>query len=83
MHWHTYVIIVGVMELFEEFVFFITNRPPHDSTIYWDLTVVVSLVAKGGGVTRTKHFRPRINLALEEINEKIFTWRKNLCGIHS
>ncbi len=60
---------VGMVELFEEFICFITNRNTKTPTIYQDCTAVVRLVNKGGGVTRTKHLRARINLAQKAIDE--------------
>jgi hypothetical protein len=38
-------------------------------TIYQDCGTVVSLVTKGGGKTRTKHLRARMNLAKEMVDE--------------
>ncbi len=37
--------------------------------IYQDCQAVVSLVTKGGGVTRTKHLRARMHLGKEMIDE--------------
>jgi hypothetical protein len=39
-------------------------------TIYQDCTAVVSLVTKGGGITRTKHLRARMNLGKELVDKK-------------
>jgi hypothetical protein len=38
-------------------------------TIYQDCSAVVLLVTKGGGKTRTKHRRARMNLAKEMVDE--------------
>jgi hypothetical protein len=38
--------------------------------IYQDSTSVISLVTQGGGVTRTKHMRARVNLGKECFDEK-------------
>jgi hypothetical protein len=39
-------------------------------TIYQDCSAVVTLVTKGGGITRTKHLRARMNLGREAVEEK-------------
>ncbi len=38
-------------------------------TIYQDCSAVVSLVTKGGGKTRTKHLRARMNLEKEMVDK--------------
>jgi hypothetical protein len=40
------------------------------ATIYQDCSAVVTLVTKGGGITRTKHLRARMNLGREAVEEK-------------
>jgi hypothetical protein len=61
---------LGLIELFHEFVDFVTMRKVNPPTIYQDCNAVVSLVTKAGGQTRTKHLRARINLGKEMVNEK-------------
>ncbi len=38
-------------------------------TIYLDSTAVISLVMKGGGITRTKHLRARTSLGMEMVDQ--------------
>jgi hypothetical protein len=38
--------------------------------VYQDCKAVISLVTIGGGVTRTKHLRARMNLGKEMVEEK-------------
>jgi hypothetical protein len=56
---------LGLVELFREFLEFVTQGPVPPLTIYQDRSAVVSLVTKGGGKTRTKHLQARMNLAKE------------------
>jgi hypothetical protein len=60
---------LGLIELFREFLEFLTQSPVPMPTIYQDCSAVVSLVTKGGGKTRTKHLRARMNLAKEMVDE--------------
>ncbi len=60
---------LGLIKLFREFLEFLTQSPVPMPTIYQDCSAVVSLVMKGGGKTRTKHLRPRMNLAKEMVDE--------------
>jgi hypothetical protein len=60
---------LGFIELFREFLEFVTQSPIPMPTIYQDYSAVVSLVTKGGGKTRTKHLRARMNLAKEMVDE--------------
>jgi hypothetical protein len=60
---------LGLIELFREFLEFVTQSPVPMPTIYQDCSAVVSLVTKGGGKTRTKHLRARMNLAKEMVGE--------------
>jgi hypothetical protein len=60
---------LGFVELFEEFVSFITNRDTVVPIIYQDSTSVITLVTKGGGVVRTKHLRARMHLGKEAVDE--------------
>jgi len=46
---------LGLIELFHEFLEFLTMKKIDLPTIYQDCNAVVSLVTKGGGQTRTKH----------------------------
>jgi hypothetical protein len=60
---------LGLIELFREFLEFLTLSPVPMPTIYQDCSAVVSLVMKGGGKTRTKHLRARMNLVKEMVDE--------------
>ena len=60
---------LGLIELFREFLEFVTQSVVQMPTIYQDCSAVVSLVTKGGGKTRTKHLRARMNLAKEMVDE--------------
>jgi hypothetical protein len=57
-------------ELFHEFVEYITAGTVNKPVIYQDCTAVVQLVTTGGGVTRTKHLRARMNMAREAIEQQ-------------
>jgi hypothetical protein len=59
-----------LVELFQEFMQFLTKEELPVPVIYQDCTAMVTLVMKGGGVARTKHFRARINLGRELVQEK-------------
>jgi predicted SpoU family rRNA methylase len=61
---------LGFVELFQEFVEFLTMSKQKPATIYQDCSAVVTLVTKGGGITRTKHLRARMNLGKEAVEEK-------------
>ncbi len=61
---------LGLVELSQEFVEFIMMKKLQVPIIYQDCNVVVSLVTKGGGITRTKHVRVRRNLTKEMVDEK-------------
>jgi hypothetical protein len=61
---------LGLVELFHEFVSFLFGQPIPLPIIYQDSTSVISLVTRGGGVTRTKHMRARVNLGKECFDEK-------------
>jgi hypothetical protein len=60
---------IGLVELFQEFVEFLTMTGVNTPVIYQDCQAVISLVTKGGGVTRTKHLRARMHLGKEFIDE--------------
>lgn len=66
---------IGLVELFSEFVAFITNSPISVPVIYQDSTSVIALVTRGGGVVRTKHLRVRMNLCKEGLDLKKFIIR--------
>ena len=53
------------MELVHEFVEFVTMESIPTPKIYQDSTPVISLITKGGGITRTKHLRARMYLGKE------------------
>ncbi len=61
---------LGLIELFHEFTEFVTMKKINPPTIYQDCNAVVSLVTKGGGQTRTKHLRARMNLGKEMVDER-------------
>jgi hypothetical protein len=60
---------VGLVELFREFVEFLTMKKIAVPIIYEDCNVVVSLVTIGGGITRTKHLRARMFLGKKMVDE--------------
>jgi hypothetical protein len=60
---------VGLVELFREFLEFITQSKIPAPVVYQDCSAVVSLVTQGGGKTRTKHLRARMNLVKEMVDE--------------
>ena len=61
---------LGLVELFHEFISFLFGQTIPLPIIYQDSTSVISLVTRGGGVTRTKHMRARVNLGKECFDEK-------------
>jgi hypothetical protein len=60
---------LGLVELFKEFVDFITGKEMRTPVIFQDCKAVISLVTIGGGVMRTKHLRARMNLGKEMVDE--------------
>jgi hypothetical protein len=63
---------VGLVELFHEFLEFVTLKRIPVPTIYQSCTVVISLVTKGGRATRMKNLRATMNLSCEVVkNERI------------
>jgi hypothetical protein len=60
---------LGLLELFQEFVDYVTKKTTKTPVIYQDCNAVVMLVTKGGGKLRTKHLRARMNLGKEVVNE--------------
>ncbi len=61
---------LGLVELFKEFVEFLIGREIVTSIVYQDCKAVISLITKGGFVTRTRHLRARMNLGREMVEEK-------------
>jgi hypothetical protein len=53
---------LGFVELFQEFVEFLVGRKVNIPIVFQDCNAVVTLVTKGGGITRTKHLRARMKL---------------------
>jgi hypothetical protein len=64
---------LGFVEIFQDFVNFLVMKkvqiPVQINIVYQDCNAVVSLVTRGGGVTRTKHLRVRMNLGKEMVDE--------------
>ncbi len=60
---------LGLIKLFHEFLEFLMMKKIDPPTIYQDCNARVSLVTKGGGQTRTKHLRARMNLGKEMVDE--------------
>ena len=65
-----------MVDLFKEFVCFITNSTPKTATIYQNSTAVVRLVTKVGRTTRTKHRRARNSLVClrSKLMKEKFKW---------
>ena len=63
------------VELFHEFISFITNSKVEIPLIYQDNTSFISMVMSGGGITHTKHMRSRMFLVLELLKEQRVTIR--------
>jgi len=61
---------LGLIELFHEFLELLTMKRVDPPTIYQDCNAVVLLVTKGGGQTRTKHLRARMNLGKEMVDQR-------------
>ena len=61
---------LGFIELFQEFVEFLVGRELKTPIVFQDCSAVVTLVTKGGGVTRTKHLRARMNLGKEMVDQE-------------
>jgi hypothetical protein len=60
---------LGLVELFKEFVDFVTGKETRTPVIFQDCKAVISLITIGGGVMRTKHLRARMNLGKEMVDE--------------
>jgi hypothetical protein len=61
---------LGFIELFQEFVEFLVGRKVNTPIVFQDCSAVVTLVAKGGGITRTKHLCARMNLGKEMVDQE-------------
>ncbi len=70
---------LGLVELFHEFISFLSGKKAFIPVVYQDSNSVISLITIGGGVTRTKHMRARMNLAKESIEEK----RVSICYLNT
>jgi len=60
---------IQFIELFAEFIAFITNTDIQSPMIFEDCTAVITLVTEGGGVMRTKHLRVRMELCKQALRE--------------
>jgi hypothetical protein len=60
---------LGFVELFAEFLGFVTNSEPLKPVVHQDSTSVITMVTEGGGATRTKHMRTRLHLVIEAVKE--------------
>jgi hypothetical protein len=60
---------LGMIELFMEFLEFITQKEVPAPVVYQDCNAVVTLVTKGGGKPRTKHLRAGMNLGREMVDK--------------
>ena len=63
---------ISFVELFGEFLAFITNAKFVPPVIYQDCTAVIALVTECGGVVRTKHLRVRMELCREGLQQNRF-----------
>jgi hypothetical protein len=61
---------LGFIELFAEFLCFVTDTKLLRSMIYQDSTSEIMMVVEGGGATRTKHMRTHLHLVIEAVKEK-------------
>jgi len=61
---------LGLVELFRVFLEFVTQGPVPIPIVYQDCNVVVTLVTKGDGQTRTKHLRARMHLGKDMVDEE-------------
>ena len=60
---------VQFIELFAEFIAFITNSSIQAMLIYEDCTAVIPLIMEGGGIARTKHLWVQIELCKQALKE--------------
>jgi hypothetical protein len=61
---------LGFVELFAEFLGFVTDSEPLKPKIYQDSSSVINMVMEGGGATRTKHMRTCLHLVFEVVKER-------------
>jgi hypothetical protein len=61
---------VGFIELFHEFITFLTSDQVSSPIIYQDSTSVITLVTQGGGVKRTRHLHNHMHLVKEAVDTK-------------
>jgi hypothetical protein len=61
---------IGFIELFHEFISSIVMEKLPMPIVYQDSTSVITLVMKGGGVTRTRHLRNKMHLVKEAVDEQ-------------
>jgi hypothetical protein len=61
---------LGFVELFQEFVEFLVGRKVNIPIVFQDCSAVVTLVTKGGGITRTKHRHAHMNLGKEMVDQE-------------
>ena len=64
---------IGFVELFAEFLAFITNTKVEPPMIYQDCTAAISLVNECSGVARMKHLRVRMELCREALQQNKFS----------
>jgi hypothetical protein len=64
---------LGLVELLKEFLDYVTGEETETPIVFQDCKSVITLVTIGGGVTRTKHLRARMNLGKEMIAEETTT----------
>jgi hypothetical protein len=58
---------LSLVELFHEFLKFVTAGPINKPVIFQDCSTVVQLVTTGGGMPCTKHLRAWMNTAREAV----------------
>jgi hypothetical protein len=66
---------LGLVELLVDFLAFITDLKEIKPLVYQDSTSIITMVTVGGGVTRMKHMRTRMNLVLEAVKQNRITVR--------
>jgi hypothetical protein len=64
---------LGLVELLKEFLDYVTGEETETPIVFQDCKSVITLVTIGGGVTRTKHLRARMNLGKEMVAEETTT----------
>ncbi len=60
---------IGFAESFADFFAFVISEEVKAPTMFQDSASVISLVMKGGGITRTKHLCARMNVCKEAVEE--------------